>query len=576
MERYEPAKRKRRSAMPGGFRLTDEGVFYVESASDTKPLQICGYLEIAALTRNANGQCWGRLLKWRDPEGREHTWAMPMSLLSGDGGVYREHLLDGGLNIGPGRNRRDFLTVYIQTAQPLARALCVPQVGWHGGNFVLPDVTIGPEGEEPVLFQGSEFEHLLNMKGTLQQWQEHVGRLCRGNSRLIFSASCAFAGSVLKLMGAESGGVHFVGATSTGKTTALQVGGSVLGGGQNGFVRPWRATANGLEAVAELHNDLTLFLDELAQMDAREASEVAYLLANGTGKQRMTRSISARKRSTWHLIFVSAGEVTLSDHALTAGKRVRAGAEVRLLNIEADAGKGMGIFENIHGAKSAGAFARKLKSAALRFYGTPLRAWLEFLVKDPAAARKRLRTLQSEFLNEHVPPSASGEVSRAAQRFSLIAAAGELATAAGITGWNEGESTAAAARCLRSWIRNRGTKGSGDAETAIQQVRRFLEAHGASRFQMLTRGSVTSASERIVNRAGFKRSRDNETEYLILPETFKKEVCAGYDHRMVAKELDARGFLVRGQREMTIKPRLPELGTARVYCVRAAILEGDE
>jgi len=47
------------------------------------------------------------------------------------------------------------------------------------------------------------------------------------------------------------------------------------GGRRNGFVRSWRTTAIGLEAIADLHNDLTLFLDELAQMDVREVVESA-------------------------------------------------------------------------------------------------------------------------------------------------------------------------------------------------------------------------------------------------------------------------------------------------------------
>src|SRR6202011_458590 len=126
---------------------------------------------------------------------------------------------------------------------------------------------------------------LLASSGTLEDWKGNVGRLCSGNSRLIFAASCAFVGPLLALAGAESGGVHLVGATSTGKSTALQVGGSVLGGGgRAGFVQSWRTTANGLEAVADIHNDLTLFLDELSQLDPREAAEIAYLLANGRGK----------------------------------------------------------------------------------------------------------------------------------------------------------------------------------------------------------------------------------------------------------------------------------------------------
>ena len=73
-----------------------------------------------------------------------------------------------------------------------------------------------------------------------------------------------------------------------GKSTALIVGGSVCGGGgQNGFVQSWRATINGFEAIAELHNDGTLFLDELAQVDPHEPRlKPPTYLGNGQGKSR--------------------------------------------------------------------------------------------------------------------------------------------------------------------------------------------------------------------------------------------------------------------------------------------------
>jgi putative DNA primase/helicase len=176
----------------------------------------------------------------------------------------------------------------------------------------------------------------------------------------------------------------------------------------------------------------------------------------------MSRSIGARKRLSWCLLFVSAGEITLADHVLAAGKHTKGGAEVRLLNVEADAAAGLGLFENIHGAESPDAFSRQLRDAAKRFFGTPLREYLAFVTANRADAEKAIRDLQAQFVKRHVPPGASGEVSRAAQRFSLIGAAGELATTAGITGWMEGESANAAAEMLcklagaaRWWFRGR-------------------------------------------------------------------------------------------------------------------------
>jgi putative DNA primase/helicase len=83
-------------------------------------------------------------------------------------------------------------------------------------------------------------------------------------------------------------------------------------------------------------------LDELSQLEPSAAAETAYLLANGQGKARMTRSIAARRKLQWTILFVSTGELTLAEHASSVGKQVKGGVEVRLINIEADAGKALG------------------------------------------------------------------------------------------------------------------------------------------------------------------------------------------------------------------------------------------
>jgi putative DNA primase/helicase len=499
-----------------------------------------------------------------------------MAMLAGDGNEYRTRLLDGGLYIAPGRRNRDLLTVCLQTVRPEIKALCVSRVGWHGDCFVLPDQTYGPPNSGEVLLQtAGDLDHHYAVSGSVSEWRHHIGRLCAGNSRLVLATSCAFAGPILSLVNAESGGVHFCGLTSMGKTTTLVAGGSVAGGGGRvGFVESWRSTSNGLEAIAEFHNDLPLFLDELAQMDAREASDIAYLLGNGSGKSRMSRSLLLRKRITWNTIFVSAGEVTLADHAQTAGKKTRGGAEVRLLNVPADAGVGMGMFEAIHGWDSPAAFARDLQQAARTYFGSPLRALIQAITQDRVAAARSIEKLRSDFLSRLAPANAAGQVVRAAQRFALIAAAGQFATNIGITGWdNPEEALNAAAICLRAWLDGRGTSQSTDLDLAVRNVRHFLEVHGVSRFQLITNGERPENAPIIRDRAGFRRQTDDEAEYLVLPEVFKREVCTGYNYREVAHELIERGHLVNQPPELTIKTRLPGIGSRRVFAVQSSILE---
>lgn len=561
-------------AVPLGFHLSENGLYALDQKGEGENIFICSRLEISAATRNRDGENWGRLLEFKDPDGVPHSWAMPMEMLSGDGSDYRKHLLSLGLAISPTRKARELLTTYIQISNPDERVRCVDRVGWHDKAFVLPDETFGDWESEQVLFQSVNTHHNLRVNGSLEDWQEKVARNCQGNSRLVFAVSCAFAGPLLPLTSEGGGGFHYRGLTSTGKTTAQRVAGSVWGGDSTnkGYLDPWRTTINGLEAVAEIHNHGLLCLDEIDQCDPREVGEIAYMLANGIGKSRMTRSIGARKKLAWDLIFLSSGERSLSDLVQSAGKKTRGGQEVRMCDLEADAGKGMGVFECLHRFSDSAEMAGYLSNASRKYYGAPIRAYLRQLVANKDEVTNAVKNLKDEFIAKYVPKDASGEVIRAALRFALVAAAGESAQE--ITGWPEGEAMGAAAVMFKVWFDGRGTKGSSDVEQAIRQVKIFIEAHGSSRFQV-----EEDEDAKVINRVGFRRTDEdgNNTLYLILPEAFRKEVCAGYDYLMVARELKNRGYLIPGEgRNLARREPIKGMGRPRVYVLTSSLVEGEE
>lgn len=555
------------------FRVDDNGVWYddpdIKDNPDKRTIKVCGRLDVVAKTRSKSGNDWGRLLRWLDDDGGEHTWAMPLEMLQGDGIEVRQKLANGGLSLSASGRARNLLTSYLQSAETESRVTCVDRIGWHGNVFVTPRRSFGGSVTEDYILQRADVnDTLLTESGSLEEWQKNVGSRCKGNSRLILSVCCGLAGPLISVSGGESGGVHFYGLSSKGKSTTLMVGGSVLGGGaQKGFVQSWRNTLNGLEAIAEQHNDLTLFIDELAQINAHDAENTAYMLGEGSGKGRMTKMIGSRKKPMWTLLYVSAGEITLADHAQSVGKKTKGGAEVRLLNVAADTGgKYQGMFENIHDFESPAAFALGLKEAARLFYGSPREEWLRWVVQRRHSLDGHLKTLKQEFMEAHVTSEASGEVIRAAERFALIAAAGELAIQADVCPWEQGEATWAASLCFQSWVKLRGSIGATDDEEAVRQVRLFLETHGASRFQ-------EKANEKIVNRAGFRR----DGEFLILPEVWRKEVCSTFQADRVAQILDQRGMLgTHDADRFTAKPRIAANGSqpTRVYVVKASILEG--
>ena len=102
----------------------------------------------------------------------------------------------------------------------------------------------------------------------------------------------------------------------------------------------------------------------LSQVDPREAGEIAYMLANGSGKARASKNGAARSRHEWRLLFLSAGEIGLAQHIRDAGKKAKAGQTVRLVDIPADAGQGFGIFDTLHGFTSGAALSKILIDAA--------------------------------------------------------------------------------------------------------------------------------------------------------------------------------------------------------------------
>lgn len=559
----------------GCFKLNEQGVSFLGKDKDGNPMAprwICSPLFVVAKTRDAKSGEWGRLLEWQDDDGVIHQWAMPLALLQGDASEVRRELASLGLTISPHKISRDLLTTYLQVFPVEDRARCVEKLGWHENLFVTPSQIIGHSCEKIVFQNSHAIESAMSVSGTVDDWRESIGQLASGNSRLIFAISAAFAPALAKIAGEDSGGFHFRGASSSGKSTALKVAASVWGNPQ-AYCRLWRSTTNGLEGLAALHNDGLLILDELSQMEPKEAGEAAYLLANGQGKTRASRHGTAKLSSRWSLFFLSAGEESLMSLMARAGQKTNAGQEIRLADIEADAGFNMGLFEKIHNQLSPATLALSLKEYSSKYYGAVGMAWLQKVVANQLSIATDIADAMQEFVNSVVLPDSTGQIIRVARRFALVAVAGELATQYGLTGWNEGESTDAAYKCYRVWLEHFGMEGNKEDRAILAQVRAFFESHGSSRFDNIREPN----NERIQNRAEFFYTDDAGFRmYMVLTEVFKKELCQGFEPRTVVRVLINEGWLKPATDGMpTHKPRIKGVGTPRVYVFTNKIWGGE-
>ena len=509
------------------------GVWFFSTDKDGNPVQswVCSPVRVEAVTFDGSDNNFGRLLRFKNTLGRWREWAMPMDLLRGAGDDMRGELLSMGVEIDPSAKARNLLASYLQAKPPKRRMRCALQVGWCDGSFVLPDAVIGPKASG-VIFQSGERGHDEHTTGgSLQAWQVDISARAVGNPLLLLALSASFAGPMLARCNAEGGGVHFVGDSSTGKTTLLEAGCSVWGGPN--YRRSWRATANGMEGAAALFNDCLLALDEISECDPREVGAIVYSLGNGRGKQRAGRSGNARAVSRWRCFILSSGERSIATTMLEGGHRAKAGQAVRLLDIAA--ARTFGAWDNLHDLPSGTAFSDAIKRASVTHHGHAGRAFLEKLTRDNRDFCALLERIKG--LPVLSGEGGEGQDKRAAGRFALLALAGEVATEYGITGWPEGEAIKAAAEGFRVWRAMRG-KGNDERRQILERVSGFIERHGSGRF---SDADATSEAP-LRDRAGWWKEAGDSREYLFTAEGMR-EALKGYDFNRALDVLQEAGAL---------------------------------
>jgi hypothetical protein len=92
--------------------------------------------------------------------------------------------------------------------------------------------------------------------------------------------------------------------------------------------------------------------------------------------------------------------------------------------------------------------------------------------------------------------------------------------------------------------------------------------HGVARFQ-----PVDNTTTMVMNRAGWRQGQGEQQEWLILPEVWKSEICAGLEPAMVAKALADRGMLAKASDGYQKNHRI-EGRQMRLYTITARILAG--
>lgn len=571
------------TAWPFGYRMEPTGLWF-DKYTDGKPtpIRLADPFEVVGEARDPDGGEWSLVLRFRDPDGRLKQEVVARSLLAASGTEVRAKLAGAGLYISVRRGEAERFVAALAEVRTPRRLTLVEATGWLGDSrFVLPHTVVGKAGSEAVLFTGNASAFHYGRVGDFDVWRREVAARANGNDLLTLALSIAFAGPLMRPLGVEGGGIHLRGPSSCGKTTLAHAAGSVWGGGGPlGAGHSWRATNNALETIARGSSETLLVLDELALVAPEEAGQAAYSLASGQAKGRARQDGSLRSRAEWRVLLLSTGEVGLADHIRTSrrGDRAMAGQELRLLNIGADAGRGLGVWQNLHGAAGPADLSDAIRLATQDHYGHAGPAFLEHLVRDRAQAEEMAKGIMKSFLREVRLEGDTGQVHRGAHRFALAAAAGEMAAAFGVVPWSENAAFNACMAVFEGWATAFGRSAPREEQSVLQVLASAIEMQQA-RFARLDESGPeewdpedSNAREaRALSTLGYVHRHGADTYYLIHQSGWS-EIFQGHDAAFAAKSVDKAGYLLRGEGSHMKRNKRVQGTPRRFYWVRAALL----
>ncbi len=327
------------------------------------------------------------------------------------------------------------------------------------------------------------------------------------------------------------------------------------------FAASWDVSKGGVEIEAASRNDTVLILDEIKRADPKRVQEMAYAIANGVGKSTMTREREGRAKLTWRVLALSSGERSLSEHAAMGGNGAHAGAELRLVDVNAGT-RPFRAFDNVHGMTGQ-EFHRRLTDAVTQHYGHLGPSFVEHLLELPGqeGLLEGFRQVRETFRTE------SSQAGRVADRFAIMALAGEHAIARKLLPWPAGTAADACRQLFGEWLARMGD-GNAEDRQILRGIADFIALHADSRFSDVR---AEHANITVRDRAGYYELNDDKRLYLFnVPALL--EAAAGFGKERIIRALVAANALAKMDEETkgsrrTKKYRTPGGGSSRFYVI---------
>jgi hypothetical protein len=158
------------------FSLTDTGLY---RRKDEKWQWVAQPFEVLGLARDVVGADWGRLIRFRNPDGGLVEEIVSAAALHGEAGGLIGRLAHLGMNIKGTLVARRSFAEYLLSVEPPERVTIARRVGWLKAKaklvFILPDEIIGDGAGEQIIL-AKEAGGAYGRCGTLDDWRDRIAK----------------------------------------------------------------------------------------------------------------------------------------------------------------------------------------------------------------------------------------------------------------------------------------------------------------------------------------------------------------------------------------------------------------
>ena len=391
------------------------------------------------------------------------------------------------------------------------------QYGTAYGAYLWDDVNAPPE--------------FGKIKGDLATYQRTVLRIARSSPYVSLAIMIALAGTLVDYVErrrgvrllTETAIVHFVGESSSGKTTVGRVGQSV--GGSPTIETDYEATDRGIAEHAYRRNNLVLVIDDTESAGLTDSEILAKMLKFAhhvpRGRYRaisMKASRSDLPELRWSEYAISSGPESLAALAARV-QRKRGGDRVRILDIALPTLAKGGIFGSPVTAdrKPPGDSAElidELEDGLLACFGVLFDAWIKHLLAHDLA--DRIIDHFDRFV-EATAAGSNGLERRFAMKYAMLYAACMIGVEDGLLPWPEDWPMRAVRHCYENSHRQRDPEAAATT-AALRKLARSLRSRDEFPVFVDERGQYPRWGD---DQIGFHLKRGDKTETFFAKERLR-------------------------------------------------------